>query len=61
MKYKKQNYSWVNEKVRNGVLVQIYRCDSQPDKCIKITDKKLKKIMENKELRKEWRKEVSNG
>ena len=61
MKYKKKSYSWVNEKVKDGVLVQIYRCDDEPEKCIKITDKKLKKIMDNKEIRKEWRKEALNG
>lgn len=55
MIYKKKNYSWVNEKEVNGVLIKIYRCDDKPQVCIKVVDKKVKKVISNKDMNKEWR------
>jgi len=56
MIYKKKNYSWVNEKTIDGVRTIIYRCDLEPSKCIKVVNGKVKKNIENIEMRKEWRK-----
>lgn len=55
MIYKKQNYSWVNEKMIKGELTAIYRRNDKPEVCIKVVDKKVKKVISNKDMNKEWR------
>ena len=56
MNYKNKSYSWVNEKKIDGKTVTIYRCDSNPKKCIKSIDGKVEKSLDNKDMKKEWRK-----
>lgn len=51
MIYKRQNYSWVNEKEKDGVLYQAYRCDDNPKKCIISYEDQ---IVETTDLKNEW-------
>ena len=41
MIYLDKNYSWVTEKKINGVLHQVYRCDTNPKKCILIVGENI--------------------
>ena len=38
MTYYGKQYSWVNEKVIDGITYQVYRCDTNPKKCLLLTD-----------------------
>lgn len=55
MNYKSKAYSWVNEKKIDGQTITIYRCDSNPKKCIKAINGKVEKSLDNKDMKKEWR------
>lgn len=34
MIYKRLDYSWVNEKTIDGIVYSLWRCDTNPKKCI---------------------------
>jgi len=37
MTYKNKKYAWVNEKTVDGITYAIYRCDTDPSKCLLLT------------------------
>lgn len=53
MKYKKDNYSLVNEKIVKGIIYTVWRCNDKPKKTIMTHEGKT---VELDNLKETWRK-----